>query len=318
MKKTLVILIITLFVIAGLGLGISRLTGVNNTQSPTAVPTTAVTLPPTLPVNPTETLPVSTDIKDYKTITIEIDGKAVNLVEGSAEIPAAPDSIETITYTYFGNEAYGDLDGDGTEDVTFLLTQSGAGSGVFYYVVAASQTNNGYEGTNAILLGDRIAPQSTMIEDEMVVVNYADRLPTEPFTTQPSVGVTKYLKIKEGFLMEVNVLSQITDRTWTWVKTEMNDGTLTLPQNPDLFTITFQKDGSMNGTTDCNNFMGQYTLMDNKLTLASIGTTRMACENSQEGDFLKALGEVDQFLINPLENSLVLLIKFDSGAIIFK
>ena len=150
------------------------------------------------------------------------------------------------------------------------------------------------------------------------MVNYADRLLTEPFTTPPSVGVTKYLKIKEGNLVEVNVLSQITEREWNWVKTQMNDGTITIPLKPDSFTITFHKDGSINGTTDCNNFSGQYTLMDNTLTIESIGSTLMACQNSQEGDFLKALGEVEGFLIEPLENSLVLLIKFDSGSMILK
>ncbi len=317
MKKAPAIYVIAMIVLAGILIAITRLISVNTSKSPLATPTTAITLPPTQTVTPIATLPIITDISDFKNITIQVDGKEVNLVEGSAEMPAAPDSKEMITYTYFGNDAHGDLDGDGTEDVAFLLTQGGAGSGVFFYAVAALNIENGYVGTNAVLLGDRIAPQSTLIEDEMVIVNYADRLPTEPFTTQPSVGVSKYLKINDGTLVEVNVLSQISEREWKWVKTVMNDGTIMVPQRPDSFTITFQKDGSLNGTTDCNNFFGQFTMIDNKLAFGPIGSTKKACQNSQEGDFLNSLGEVDGFLVDPLENSLVLLIKFDSGSMIF-
>lgn len=459
MRKLITILVIALFVIVGFGFGLSRLMAVNNAKSESATATMPATVAPTQPATPIATLPVSEDIKDYKTITIRVDGEEVNLVEGSAEMPAAPDSKEMIAFTYFGNEAHGDLDGDGTEDtaflltrsgagsgvffyavaalnidngyigtnavllgdriapqstviednllivnyadrlptepftvppsigiskylkitdgslveanslaqitiqvdgqevnlvngsakmpaapgsnemvtytyfgneahgdldgngsedIVFLLTQSGAGSGTFFYVAAALNIDNGYVGTNAVLLGDRIAPQSTTIEDEMAVVNYQDRLPSEPFTTPPSVGISKYLKIKDGNLMEVNVLSQISNREWKWVKTEMNDDTITIPQNPDAFTITFHEDGSLSGTTDCNNFMGQFTIKDNELTLHPIGATLKACPNSQESVFLTALGEVNQFMVNPLENTLVLLIKFDSGSIIFQ
>lgn len=113
-----------------------------------------------------------------------------------AETEAAPGSASKIVTRYFGNEATGDLNGDGAADVAFLLTQDGGGSGTFYYVVAALKEAGGYRGTNAILLGDRIAPQTTEIRNGTLIVNYADRKPSDPMTTQPSVGVSKYLKIQ--------------------------------------------------------------------------------------------------------------------------
>jgi len=42
-----------------------------------------------------------------------------------------------------------------------LLTQETGGSGIFYYVAFALNTENGYAGGRTVLLGDRIAPQTT-------------------------------------------------------------------------------------------------------------------------------------------------------------
>ncbi len=140
---------------------------------------------------------------NYKDISYDIEGRAITLANGVSEIEAAPGSASKIVTRYFGNEATGDLNNDGAPDVAFLLTQSRGGSGTFYYVVAAVKTKDGYLGTNAILLGDRIAPQTTELRDGSLVVNYADRKPGEPMTTSPSLGVSKYLKVENGKLTVV-------------------------------------------------------------------------------------------------------------------
>ncbi len=140
----------------------------------------------------------------YLNGTYVLDGKSVTLVSGRAESEAAPGSASMIVTQYFGNEASGDLNGDGVPDVAFLLTQSGGGSGTFFYVVAALKTPTGYQGTNAVLLGDRIAPQTTQIENGKIIVNYADRNPGEPMSTRPSIGVSKYLRVENGILTEVS------------------------------------------------------------------------------------------------------------------
>ncbi len=139
----------------------------------------------------------------YKDVGYMIEGQLMTLQNGvsTTHDPNDP-SIETVT-RYFGNDAFGDLNGDGKEDVAFLLTQNSGGSGTFYYVVVALKTDASYIGTNAIFLGDRIAPQSTSIEKGLVIVNYADRKLDEPFTALPSVGVTTYLKVEGDSLTEV-------------------------------------------------------------------------------------------------------------------
>ena len=131
----------------------------------------------------------------YKNATYMIEDQPITLEDGLSEIAVGHNAMSKITTKYFGNVASGDLNGDGVSDVAFLLTQEGGGSGTFYYVVAALKTPTGYQGSDAILLGDRIAPQTTEIRNGEVIVNYADRKPTDPMTMTPSISMTKHLKI---------------------------------------------------------------------------------------------------------------------------
>jgi hypothetical protein len=137
---------------------------------------------------------------DYKNATYVIDGKKVELQNGIAETEAVPGSFSKIITRYFGNELKTDLNNDGREDIVFLLTQQGEGSGTFYYAVAALNTKDGYVGSDGYLLGDRIAPQTTELsqnpkQKNVIVVNYADRAAGEPMTTMPSIGKSVYLKL---------------------------------------------------------------------------------------------------------------------------
>lgn len=136
----------------------------------------------------------------YKDATYIIDGKPVKLANGYAEEVTAPGSASKIITKYFGNEVKMDLNGDGREDVAFILTQTTGGSGTFFYAVAALSTEKGYVGSDGYLLGDRIAPQATTPSQNprqkyVVVFNFADRAPGEPMTAQPSIGKSVYLKI---------------------------------------------------------------------------------------------------------------------------
>lgn len=137
---------------------------------------------------------------DYKDAEYRIDGAPVQLKDGVAETAAAPGSSAKIVTRYFGNEYRTDLDGDGREDIAFLVTQETGGSGVFYYVVGALSTERGYVGTDGYLLGDRIAPQPITgspnpRHKNVIVANYADRQAGEPMTAMPSVGKSAYLKL---------------------------------------------------------------------------------------------------------------------------
>ncbi|MCF7865016.1 MAG: hypothetical protein K9M11_00730 [Candidatus Pacebacteria bacterium] len=140
---------------------------------------------------------------DPKNATYTIEGQSVTLVNGVAETPSAPGSASMTTTRYFGNEAYGDIDGDNDNDVAYLITQDGGGSGLFYYAVVALRTSTGYKVTNTFLVGDRIASQSTEIHEDSqeLHVNFAERKNGEPMSAEPSVGAVLLLKVTpEGVL----------------------------------------------------------------------------------------------------------------------
>jgi hypothetical protein len=141
-------------------------------------------------------------VSDYKNGTYEIDGVLINLKDGQNE-QKIPGSVTTTTTSYFGNEAKGDLNGDGKEDVAFLLTQDGGGSGLFLYLAVALKNEKGYISTNTIFLGDRVAPQNTQIKDGVIIANYVDRLPNEPMSAEPTMGVSRYFKVENNKLVEI-------------------------------------------------------------------------------------------------------------------
>ncbi|RPI64167.1 MAG: hypothetical protein EHM50_01115, partial [Lysobacterales bacterium] len=81
--------------------------------------------------------PAGAPRSDHKNTEYTIGGRTIWLIDGVAEVAAAPGSAARIVTRYFGNEVRGDFNADGREDVLFLVTQETGGSGTFFYAVAA-------------------------------------------------------------------------------------------------------------------------------------------------------------------------------------
>ena len=131
-----------------------------------------------------------------------VNGTLVSLVDGVSSVPME-NSASTTTTRYVGNEAEGDLNGDGQEDLAFWITQDAGGTGTFYYVVVALKNGQGYTTTNAFRVGDRITPQPMRIQRDAreLHVNFLNRKEGEPMTTPPSEPAVLLLKVTpEGVL----------------------------------------------------------------------------------------------------------------------
>jgi heat shock protein HslJ len=266
---------------------------------------------------------------DPKNASYVIDGSRVTLVNGVAEIEAAPGSASKIVTRYFGNEAKVDFDKDGREDTVFLLTQETGGTGTFFYVVAALNKESGAVGSSALFIGDRIAPQSTQVSsDGSVTVNYAERAQGEDFSVPPSIGKSLKLRfdseteefgeVVQGFEGEADP-SRMTlgMKKWVWVSTLMNDGTTVTPKQKEAFTATFGPDGTISLTTDCNGAGGTYAVEGNRITFGPFASTLMFCDGSQEGEFLRSVSDSTSYHFTS-KGELILDIKFDSGTVLFR
>lgn len=271
--------------------------------------------------------------KTYKDAEYIINGQAVKLSDGYSETEAAPGSASKIITRYFGNEVKYDFDKDGREDIAFLLTQETGGSGVFFYVVAALNKEDGYIGSQGLLLGDRIAPQTTEISQnpnhkDVIVVNYMDRNPGEPMTVPPSVGKSIWLKLDTASMQFGEVVQDFEGEAdpqrmtlgmheWTWYRTNYDDGKEFLPKNPSSFKITFSKDGKFSAKTDCNSVSGQYVVNGQNLSFSQMISTLMYCEGSQESDFVGMLSDVSSYNFTS-RGELILDMKSKKGSMIFR
>ena len=165
--------------------------------APAAAPATPDVAGITPPPAPESTPPAVDATFEARDSTFTVDGQRVVLKNGTSTTPSAPGSASLVTTRYLGKEVRGDLNNDGQEDAAFAVTRETGGSGVFFYVVAAIKTKDGYKTTNAFLVGDRIALQSLAITPSAgeLRVNYAKRQPGEAMTTPPTADAVLLLKV---------------------------------------------------------------------------------------------------------------------------
>jgi hypothetical protein len=132
-------------------------------------------------------------------------GRTIALRDGRHDEPAAPGSAARNTTAVWGTPLSADPDGDGDLDSVLFLVNEPGGSGTFYYVAVAERAADGYRGSEAVLLGDRIAPQAIELEGGVVAVSFAERPQGAPASAPPSVGVTRRFSFVEHELRELPV-----------------------------------------------------------------------------------------------------------------
>ena len=193
--------------------------------------------------------------------TYTIEGSKVTLTNGKAEVIAAPGSSAKEEISLFGQPTVGDLNGDGVNDAAVILVDATSGTGTFYYVSGALNVNGKYVGLNAQLLGDRVAPQTVEIKDGVIIANFADRNPGEPMSTEPSLGVSKYLALQNGALV---VTAQPFEVNFTETGTVVNKGSVSVPK----WTLVYEQPGAPALTV---------TLAFNDKSVCNVTATKTSC-----------------------------------------
>ncbi|MBX4181469.1 hypothetical protein KW807_01225 [Candidatus Parcubacteria bacterium] len=150
---------------------------------------------PQTSTNPTSTTG-STTKPNPESATISFDDESVTLSNGK---DTNSDGEET---EILPQQDYGDLNNDGKDDTVFLVARSGGGSGVFIYAAAYVSGPINYKGSNAVFLGDRIAPKSIGVSNGVATITYLDRREDEPFAAEPTISRTIKLVYENGELVE--------------------------------------------------------------------------------------------------------------------
>jgi heat shock protein HslJ len=92
-----------------------------------------------------------------------------------------------------------------------------------------------------------------------------------------------------------------------WRLDQLGESTVTTPQDMKEAHMVLAADESrVNGNAGCNNFFGQYSTQDDKLSFSAVGSTMMACPATMETEqaFLAALGNTVSYSISGLFLSL--------------
>lgn len=114
------------------------------------------------------------------------------------------------------------------------------------------------------------------------------------------------------------VLARLSSATWVWTGTLLNNGSTTEPRKTDAFTVTFEGEGRVIGTTDCNSFFGEYSVAPGGvISFGPLASTKMYCEGSQEAVFTKHVSDSNGVHFTEA-GDLVLLLPYDSGSVTFR
>ena len=92
----------------------------------------------------------------------------------------------------------------------------------------------------------------------------------------------------------------------SWKVINLNDAVVT---SDSVATLNFSADGRLSGEAFCNNYMAQYQLVEEKLKIFKIASTKMACEPSLmrlQSQFLGILYTITDYSIRPDGNLQIL------------
>lgn len=105
---------------------------------------------------------------------------------------------------------------------------------------------------------------------------------------------------------------------WQWEETIYNNDDVVVPNNDNAFIAQFDNQGVFASTTDCNNVMGTYEIVEpSSLRFGPLAATRKLCPGeNQEQEYTQMLTDITQYMIDE-KGQLVLLLQYDSGSMIF-
>jgi hypothetical protein len=95
-----------------------------------------------------------------------------------------------------------DLNADGKTDYVYLLGKD-TGTTTAYYAVASIDSFLGFKITDPQFIANKISPQNIELTSGQIVINYSDRAPGEPLSTEARFWNAKIFEIQNGQLVRI-------------------------------------------------------------------------------------------------------------------
>lgn len=99
--------------------------------------------------------------------------------------------------------AFGDLNGDGSEDAVAFLASNFGGSGIFLSLEVLLNNNGSPSHVASYLIGDRVGIDSVHIVGGLIYLHIITQGPDDPMCC-PTLHIGRKLRLQNGKLVELN------------------------------------------------------------------------------------------------------------------
>lgn len=120
-----------------------------------------------------------------------VEKEKVTLRNGHSRV-RIPGTTAVIITEVIHKPVYADLDGDNGREAVSILMQHTGGTGSFYYLAAAGEGRNTVE---SYFLGDRVQIVSLKIVENLIEVEYYDRVLDQSMASKPTLKISKKFKL---------------------------------------------------------------------------------------------------------------------------
>jgi heat shock protein HslJ len=252
-------------------------------------------------------------------------GEAITLENGRWEgEPSAPDSASRPVVSLVGDfSLFGDLNGDGVDEATVLLSSTDGGSGSFLHLGVMARQGHEVVNLATALLGDRVMVRSGSVAGGVLSLHVVQHGETDPACC-PGELFTRSWQLTGDELVEVEAvatgrlsLETLSEKAWLLESLSETD---VAPEYPQI-TLFFQ-DGRAQGSSGCNQYTGNAKPGANpaSLKLGPFAVTRMACPDPMmelENRYMAQLGGAQSFAFLPNKLVIVWKNRDTTGTMIF-
>lgn len=103
---------------------------------------------------------------------------------------------------------------------------------------------------------------------------------------------------------------------WVWLHTELPTTKLISTPMRESYILTLDDTMRIQSTTDCNTYVGKYTLIDNALSVSPLVSAQKICKDSYDSMYSKQLMQAVSYHITG--NRLYIYMNKDSGRMVFE